>query len=142
MGSPRKSPDRARAFLALRTSLGLTAKVVAELLRVNPQTVRNWELCRHRIPHAAFKLLRVLRRYELPDAAWDGWEARGGELWSPAGQRFDPMGLSWLSLTFRRAEAFQAVRDELCALRGASSVAISQGPTCPQGGGRPRQWGW
>lgn len=64
MGNPQKSHHRAQAFYALRMSLGLTAQTVAKLLQVNPQTVRNWELCRHRVPYAAFKLLRVLRRLQ------------------------------------------------------------------------------
>lgn len=90
---------------------------MAELLHVHRQTVLKWERGQHRIPYPAYKLLRVLRCYELPETCWDGWEARDGALWSPAGHRFTPGELAWLSLTFRRAEQFTVVRRELEARR-------------------------
>lgn len=130
-----------RDFVDARRHALLSVDQVAELLHVHPKTVSKWERGLHRIPYPAYKLLRVLRRYELPEACWDGWEARSGALWSPAGQRFTPGDLAWLSLTFRRAEAFTEVRRQLQALRSAtrqqvalatSSVVILQGPA-PEG---------
>lgn len=131
-----------RDFFDARRHALLSVDQVADLLHVHPKTVSKWERGLHRIPYPAYKLLRVLRRYELPEACWNGWEARNGALWSPAGHRFTPGDLAWLSLTFRRAEAFTEVRRQLQALRSAtrqqvvasatSSVVISQGPA-PEG---------
>jgi DNA-binding transcriptional regulator YiaG len=53
---------------------------VANLLHVTPRTLHNWNSGRYDIPYAAFKLLRVLMRYELPHDDWAGWHFSGGKL--------------------------------------------------------------
>lgn len=82
----------------------------AELLRVTPRTVWHWEGGDRRVPYAAFKLLRILKGYELPHPDWSGWTLHRGTLYTPAGQGFRADDLQWLSLVFRRAEAFSASR--------------------------------
>lgn len=96
-------------FRDTRKAARLTVDQAARRLFVTGRTVRNWEAGRTRIPYAAYKLLKVLNGYALPGDAWEGWSLARGALWSPAGHRFLPGELAWLSLVFRQAEAFRAL---------------------------------
>lgn len=102
---------------------------VAKILHVTPRTLHNWNSGRYDIPYAAFKLLRVLMRYELPDAQWQGWHFQGGRLYSPEGHSFAPEDSAWWSLLVRRAEMFSVVYAQLTQLQGAGRTA-----TGPDGG--------
>ena len=95
--------DHGVDFKTARLTVGLTRPVAAKLLRVTCRTVRNWERGRTACPYAAFKLMRVMTGWELPDEAWRGWCVRGGVLWSPTGRGFDPGTMGYLSLVFSMA---------------------------------------
>lgn len=118
-------------FRHTRLAARLTVDQAAALLFVSSRTVRYWEAGRARIPYAAFKLLKVLRGHGLPGEAWAGWTVTQEALWSPAGHRFLPGELEWLSLVFRQAQAFRVVYRKLRRLQrhGASEGHLSPSPT-------------
>src|SRR5688572_18779528 len=95
--------DHGVDFKTARLTVGLTRPLAAELLRVTCRTVRNWERGRTACPYAAFKLMRVMTGYQLPDAAWRGWEVRGDTLYSPTGRGFTVSSMGYLALVFSMA---------------------------------------
>ena len=76
---------------------GLSIDQTANMLHVTPRTVRYWISGRVNIPYTAYRLIRILGRYELPDPAWRGWIMHSGKLWSPEGHGFVPADSSWWS---------------------------------------------
>lgn len=102
---------------------------MANLLHVTPRTLHKWLACEHDIPHAAFKLLRVLLRYELPHPDWAGWHFQAGKLYSPEGHSFSPHDSAWWSMLVRRAEMFSVVYSQLSELRQAGRTAPGPGST-------------
>lgn len=90
-------------------NLGLDLPGCAKLLQVTERTLRNWESGKHDIPFAAYKLLRLLNRMELPGTSWAGWCFHGGKLWSPEGRSFEGTDSSWWSLLVRRAACFDTM---------------------------------
>lgn len=74
------------------------------------RTIQNWEAGRTRIPHASFKLLRMLAsgRYLASDA-WTNFHVRGDVLHTPEGHTFPAADLAWWSLAIRQAEAFRSI---------------------------------
>lgn len=105
--------DRARRFRQDRSQLRLTHLSCSELLHVSVRTVQNWEAGRTRIPHASFKLLRMLAsgRYLASDA-WTNFQVRGDVLHTPEGHTFPAADLAWWSLAIRQAEAFRSIMRE------------------------------
>jgi len=108
-----KCPRRVRRFRSdgsefreARLGAGLDRKATAQLLRVTLRTVRNWERGATRPPYSAFKLMRILRCYELPGEAWAGWRLHGDTLWSPEQKPFRPYDLGWWGLTVSMARAW------------------------------------
>lgn len=97
----------ASRFRDARLACLLSVPAAAKLLRVTERTVQNWEAGRVRVPYAAFKLMRVLRGYELPDPAWRGFRVVGDTLWTPEGHPFRPDHMAWWSLTCRMADEFR-----------------------------------
>lgn len=88
----------------------------AKLLHVTERTVHNWETGRTRIPYSAFKLMRILRGFELPGDAWRGWFLNWNEvLVSPEGYRFRPEEFSWLHGLIEQAKFWRRHRAELVA---------------------------
>jgi hypothetical protein len=79
---------------------------VARTLQVTERTVYAWFSGKTAVPYAAYKLLRILSRFELP--GWPGWHMHSGRLWSPEGFGFDPVDGQWWSLLVRQARAFRA----------------------------------
>lgn len=65
------------------------------------------------MPYAAYKLVRVMRLFELPCKGWEGWHMHSGKLWTPEGYGFMPDCQSWWSLLVRQARLFRemAVRE-------------------------------
>ncbi len=61
------------------------------------------------MPYSAYKLVRVLRWFELPGAAWAGWHFAAGKLWSPEGFGFEPQDAAWWSLLVRQARGFRSL---------------------------------
>ncbi len=125
-------------FKALYQSLGMDLPACAKYLHVTERTLHNWMAGKHAIPFAAYKLLRLLNRMDLPGQAWAGWCFYDGKLWSPEGRSFNPVDASWWGLLVRRAHAFEYYRQRVgqeasrtalgkLALHGAVSEA--PGPT-------------
>ncbi len=112
--------EQGRKFKAMFSSLGLTVADVANFLQVSPRTVQLWVSGRVRIPYAAYKLMRLQLRYELPGEAWAGWHLSAGKLYTPENHELNPKDFSWWSLLVRRAAMFDALYK---ARTGAQGVA-------------------
>ncbi len=63
------------------------------------------------MPYAAYKLVRVMRLFELPCEGWQGWHMHSGKLWTPEGFGFTPDCQSWWSLLVRQARLFRVMAD-------------------------------
>ncbi len=63
------------------------------------------------MPYAAYKLVRIMRLFELPGEGWQGWHMHSGRLWSPEGYGFKPDDSDWWSLLVRRATGYSRVLD-------------------------------
>ncbi len=100
------SPDR-HDFREIRLLSRLSQSQCAELLHVQVRTLQNWERGRTRVPYSAFKLLKVLARFELPHELWDGWSVTGDVLWSPDGRSFRPWELYALRFVFAMARCWR-----------------------------------
>lgn len=119
--------EQGRKFKAMFSSLGLSVVDVANFLQVTPRTVQLWVSGRVRIPFAAFKLMRLQLRYELPGKAWEGWHLSAGRLYTPEGHELNPKDFSWWSLLVRRAAMF----DELYRKQAQQFVAPAVGRAEP-----------
>jgi len=93
-------------FKVLLSDTGLTVDGAAKLLHVTPRTIQYWISGRVRVPYAAYRLVRVLRLFELPCPGWEGWHMHSGKLWSPEGHSFTPTDGSWWNLLIRKAAMF------------------------------------
>jgi len=119
-------------FQATRKSAALTLQACADLLCVAKRTVINWEKGRSRIPYSAFKLVRIMRHYELPEP-WDGWRIYRGELWSPADQVFSLSGMGYLALVFQTARAYKTLARQVASRPSPVANESGQGNTsCPK----------
>jgi transcriptional regulator with XRE-family HTH domain len=128
-GATAPKPARTRAVTAsrfrdTRAVCCLTVPEAAKLLRVTPRTVQNWESGRVRLPYSAFKLMRILRGYELPGAAWRGYRLKGDTLWSPEGLAFKASDHYWWSLTCRMAAEFRTIMRERAALASSGLLDV------------------
>jgi hypothetical protein len=112
--------DAAARFKVLCADAGLSVDAAAQLLHVSPRTIYAWFSGAAQVPYAAYKLVRVLRYFELPGDAWRGWHFAAGKLWSPEGFGFEPHESSWWSLLVRQARCFQALYER--AQAGRSDV--------------------
>lgn len=93
-------PPQPEQFTHQRLIANLSIKDVAAMLHVSQKTVKNWESGKTQIPYSAFKLLKVLTNYDMPDARWEGWCLRDGALWSPANRSFEPHELVYIANMF------------------------------------------
>lgn len=100
----------------------LSQSEAAAVLGVTAKTVQNWEQGVSRVPYSAFKLLRILRGYELPDKAWEGWTVRGDKLNAPNGRQFDVQSLAHLEQVFAMSRLWQQAYRESCKKQKAGSV--------------------
>jgi DNA-binding XRE family transcriptional regulator len=94
-------------FRDLRHQAGMTRTEAADALDVTSRTIQNWETGGARIPWMAFRMLRILRGYALPGVEWQGWRVRGGDLFSPAGHKFDAASLEYLEHVFGMARLWR-----------------------------------
>jgi DNA-binding transcriptional regulator YiaG len=78
------SPD---GFRELRASCLLSRKACAGLLGCSVRTVRAWDAGARRVPWSVVRLLRILRRGELPAKAWAGWRVWDDRLIAPTVRR-------------------------------------------------------
>lgn len=104
-------------------SLGLTVDDVAHFLQVSPRTVQLWVSGRVRIPYAAYKLMRLQLRYELPGDAWKGWHLSAGRLYTPEGFELNPHDFSWWGLLVRRAALFSSLYAKAATAAGRTAPA-------------------
>lgn len=131
--------ELASRFRVLLADAGLSVGHAAQMLHVTPRTVRYWISGQAAVPYAAYKLVRVLRWFELP-GAWSGWTLHSGLLWSPEGLSFRPEDTVWWSDLVRRARAYgtmaeRAMRAEL-ELQ-SSRFLVSSGAAIAAAGGAP-----
>ncbi|WP_257392074.1 VC1465 family Xer recombination activation factor [Xanthomonas hortorum] len=122
---------RARRFQDDRYRLRLTHLTLGKLLDVSVRTVQNWESGKTRIPHSAFKLVRLLASGKhLDGPAWKGFHVRGDTLISPEGHTFPAADLAWWSLLFRQAEAFRTLSRQKRQAERAHATAGSVAGAC------------
>jgi DNA-binding transcriptional regulator YiaG len=112
-GKVRQSDDSrmmtASRFKVLCADSGLSIYEIGKFLHVTPRTVRYWLSGESLVPYSAYRLLRVLRMYELPQPGWEGWRMHSGKLWTPEGFPIEPTDGSWWSLLVRQARCFRAM---------------------------------
>ena len=97
------------------------------MLHVTPRTIRYWISGKVLVPYAAYKLVRVMRLFELPCEGWQGWHMHSGRLWSPEGHAFLPHDANWWSLLVRRADGFGRQYDR------ANQLAVALQRLAPPG---------
>lgn len=115
-------------FKAMFSSLGLSVVDAANFLQVSPRTVQLWVSGRVRIPYAAYKLMRLQLRYELPGEAWAGWHLSAGKLYTPENHELNPKDFSWWSLLVRRAAMFDELyRKQAQGERPRAELAMHAG---------------
>ena len=129
-------------FKILLADAGLTPEQAGKELHVTPRTIRYWISGKVLVPYAAFRLIRILRMYELPQPGWDGWRMHSGRLWSPEGFSFKPDDANWWHLLVRRAQGFGRVYDRntqlhlaLQRLQAGTDDGLAEG-VCLRGAGR------
>ena len=109
-------------FKLLCADSGLSIDETAKLLHVTPRTIRYWFSGKVTVPYAAYKLVRVLRWFELPGKQWTGWHFHGGKLWTPEGHGFEPRDSTWWSLLVRQARSFHTLYQDNHRLRNEQRV--------------------
>ena len=127
-------------FKILLADAGLTPESAGKLLHVTPRTIRYWISGKVRVPYAAYKLVRIMRLFELPCKGWDGWHMHSGKLWSPEGFGFVPSDSSWWGLLVRQARGFKTMYDRetmlLAAGVSADRAAVSASEAAAAAGPR------
>jgi hypothetical protein len=73
------------------------------MLRVDLRTIKNWEQGKNTITYAAYKLIRILGRYELPFNPWGNWFVDGNTLYSLSGRTFYVHELTYIGNYFSMA---------------------------------------
>lgn len=118
-------------FKVLCADAGLSIDQAAQLLHVTPRTIRYWFSGKTWVPYAAYKLLRVMRYFELPGKEWRGWHFHSGKLWTPEGHGFAPQDSTWWSLLVRRSHAFGTLYARESAFRQALLAGRPDAPVRP-----------
>jgi hypothetical protein len=96
---------------------GLSIEETAKALHVTTRTLRYWISGRVAIPYAAYRLVRILGRFELPDPAWAGWIMHSGRLWSPEGHGFVPGDSNWWGRLVSQARLWREQYDREAQFR-------------------------
>ncbi|MFA6203042.1 MAG: VC1465 family Xer recombination activation factor [Gallionella sp.] len=109
-------------FADLRKQASMTRKEAAQALDVTARTIQNWETGGARIPWMAYRMLRILRGYALPQVAWQGWEIRNGALYNPAGRSFDAVWLENTEHVFAQARLWRQMYARSGIQKTASTV--------------------
>ncbi|MGY8540211.1 VC1465 family Xer recombination activation factor, partial [Paracidovorax citrulli] len=136
---PDTRAQLAQRFRAMYRNLGLDLAGCAQLLHVTERTLHNWQSGKHDIPYAAYRLLRLLNRMELPGQSWDGWCFHGGKLWTPEGYSFVGTDGSWWSLLVRQANGFRELF-ERNALLERQLAAVPAGQARDARAGTAASW--
>jgi hypothetical protein len=109
-------------FRALYLNLGMDRVGAANFLQVSERTLHNWEAGKHVIPFAAYKLLRLMTRMDLPGKGWEGWSFVCGCLVTPEGRTIAGHEGKWWSLLVRLSRGFRAIYEENVLFRRRLSV--------------------
>jgi len=130
-GQLRKSRET-RALLASRFKVlcadaGLSVDQVAKTLHVTPRTVRYWFSGKSAVPYAAYKLVRIMRWFELPMKGFEGWCMHSGKLWTPEGHPIGPEDGSWWSLLVRQARCFRTLYQRSADFERALMMLTAKG---------------
>lgn len=70
--------EQGSRFRILLLDAGLSVDAAAQMLHVTPRTIRYWISGTVTVPYAAYKLLRIMRLFELPCTGWEGWCMHSG----------------------------------------------------------------
>lgn len=116
------------AFYTARRRAGLDVINTADLLQVDPRTIRNWENGVCKIPYAAFRLLRMSAGYSILHGEWSGWGFHNGTLYAPEGRGFKPYELRYISTYISLAKHFLKLKQENQATFGGANF-VSNHPT-------------
>jgi len=119
----------ASRFKVLCADAGMSLDEVAKTLHVTPRTVRYWFSGQSSVPYAAYKLVRVLRWFELPQKGFEGWCMHSGKLWTPEGHGIAPEDGSWWSLLVRQARCFRTLYQRTGDFERALMQLASTGKT-------------
>lgn len=117
----------ASRFRVLCADSGLTIIEVGKLLHVTPRTVRYWFSGKSSVPYAAYKLVRVLRWWELPQKGFEGWSMHSGRLWTPEGIPIAPEDGGWWSLLVRQARCFRTLYQRSADFERALMMLTAKG---------------
>lgn len=117
----------AAQFRELRLYSLLSVADAAKVLHVTERTVHNWESGSTRVPYAAFKLLRILRGYELPGDSWRGWVLYRDVLITPEGHHLRAADGAYWSLLAAQAQQFRVMLAERHKLRHEAPTAAAVG---------------
>lgn len=94
-------------FCDIRRFSDLTRKQAADLLDVTVRTIQNWETGGARIPWLAYRMLRILRGFDLPGKSWEGWRLVGEKLIAPNGRWFDAALLGQVERVYAMARLWR-----------------------------------
>lgn len=130
-GKVRKTRENrsmlASRFRVLCADAGLSIDAVAQTLHVTPRTVRYWFSGKSAVPYAAYKLVRVMRWFELPQKGFEGWCMHSGKLWTPEGHPIGPEDGGWWSLLVRQARCFRTLYQRSADFERALMMLTAQG---------------
>jgi transcriptional regulator with XRE-family HTH domain len=130
-GKLRKSRETrtmlASRFRVLCSDAGLSIDAVAQTLHVTPRTVRYWFSGKSAVPYAAYKLVRVMRWFELPQKGFEGWCMHSGKLWTPEGIPIAPEDGGWWSLLVRQARCFRTLYQRSADFERALMMLTAKG---------------
>jgi transcriptional regulator with XRE-family HTH domain len=94
-------------FRDLRRFSGLTRRQAADELSVTVRTIQNWETGGARIPWMDYRMLRIVRGYDLPGKAWEGWEVLKDRIYAPNGRWYDACYLEQMEPVFGMARLWR-----------------------------------
>lgn len=117
----------ASRFRVLCADAGLSIDAVAQTLHVTPRTVRYWFSGKSAVPYAAYKLVRVMRWFELPQKGFEGWCMHSGKLWTPEGHSIAPEDGGWWSLLVRQARCFRTLYQRSADFERALMMLTAKG---------------
>lgn len=117
----------ASRFRVLCADAGLSVDEVAKTLHVTPRTVRYWFSGQSAVPYSAYKLVRIMRWFELPQKGFEGWCMHSGKLWTPEGHPIGPEDGSWWSLLVRQARCFRTLYQRSADFERALMMLTAKG---------------
>jgi transcriptional regulator with XRE-family HTH domain len=119
--------ELASRFRVLCADAGLSVEAVAQTLHVTSRTVRYWFSGKSAVPYAAYKLVRILRWFELPQKGFEGWCMHSGKLWTPEGIPIAPEDGGWWSLLVRQARCFRTLYQRSADFERALMMLTAKG---------------